>query len=246
MSYTSSQLLEFLDRVRATSTLEEAWDIYMAEIAKYGATHAGYGVVTPGPSDDSPARVIRYFDYREDFLQRYDEAGHFLNDSSIHHCLLRKPEPLVSTDPAFLASLSAGQLRVAQESFDFGIRHFVTFTLGEGADHGGVNISFGHSSEREFHDLLRAHLDTLRLTSILFHNAIRARPFLGERLMLSAREKECLRWVGAGLESKAIAHRIGISTRTVEHHVANAIDKLGANSRAHAVAKALILNLIEL
>lgn len=246
MNYTSSQLLDFLDRAKAASTLEEAWDIYMAEIAKFGATHAGYGVITPSPDENSPARVIRYFDYRSDFLQRYDEAGHFLNDSSIHHCLQRKAEPLVSTDPSFLASLTAAQRQVAHESFDFGIRHFATFALGDGNNQGGVNLSFGNSSQSEFHELLHAHQDSLRLISILFHQVVCSRSFLGEQLMLSAREKECLRWVGAGLESKGIAHRLAISTRTVEHHIANAIAKLGANSRSHAVAKALILNLIEL
>lgn len=56
---------------------------------------------------------------------------------------------------------------------------------------------------------------------------------------LSPRESEILALVADGLTSKAIAARLGISESTVNWHLANALRKLGASSRAAAVAAAM-------
>ena len=45
--------------------------------------------------------------------------------------------------------------------------------------------------------------------------------------------------VAEGLPNKAIARELGISEHTAKFHVAQIIAKLQAQSRAHAVAKAL-------
>ncbi len=56
---------------------------------------------------------------------------------------------------------------------------------------------------------------------------------------LSPREVEVLRAVAAGLTNKAIALKLGISEHTVKFHLGGAMTKLGAASRAEAVATAL-------
>lgn len=52
---------------------------------------------------------------------------------------------------------------------------------------------------------------------------------------LSPRELEILQLAADGLTNKAVADKIGLSTRTVEGHVAKVIEKLGVSSRAGAV-----------
>ena len=61
---------------------------------------------------------------------------------------------------------------------------------------------------------------------------------------LSPREGEVLRHVAAGLTNKAIALRLGISEHTVKFHLGSAMSKLGAASRAEAVAVAIRRGLI--
>jgi DNA-binding NarL/FixJ family response regulator len=61
---------------------------------------------------------------------------------------------------------------------------------------------------------------------------------------LSPREGEVLRHVAAGLTNKAIALRLGISEHTVKFHLGSAMGKLGAASRAEAVAVAIRRGLI--
>jgi len=53
---------------------------------------------------------------------------------------------------------------------------------------------------------------------------------------LSPRQREILDLVAEGRTSKEIAVILGISESTVNWHLANAFERLGASSRAEAVA----------
>ena len=56
---------------------------------------------------------------------------------------------------------------------------------------------------------------------------------------LSGREREIVRLVAMGGSGPEIADELGIAHDTVRTHVRNSMDKVGARSRAHLVAKAL-------
>jgi PAS domain S-box-containing protein len=60
------------------------------------------------------------------------------------------------------------------------------------------------------------------------------------RPRLSERECEVMTLVASGLQSGDIAERLFLSPETVKSHVQNALGKLGAHTRAHAVAIALV------
>lgn len=56
---------------------------------------------------------------------------------------------------------------------------------------------------------------------------------------LSPRQREILALVAAGRTSKEIAAELGISESTVNWHISNVFGRLGASSRAEAVALAM-------
>jgi PAS domain S-box-containing protein len=60
------------------------------------------------------------------------------------------------------------------------------------------------------------------------------------RSQLTEREREVMTLVASGLQSSDMAERLFLSPETVKSHVHNAMAKLGAHTRAHAVAIALV------
>jgi DNA-binding CsgD family transcriptional regulator len=60
------------------------------------------------------------------------------------------------------------------------------------------------------------------------------------RLELTEREREVMTLVASGLHTDDVAVRLFLSPETVKSHVHNAMGKLGAHTRTHAVAIALV------
>lgn len=63
-------------------------------------------------------------------------------------------------------------------------------------------------------------------------------------LRISARELEVLDALAAGQANKEIARTLGVSPNTVKTHVARLYDKLGAQRRTDAVARARALGIL--
>jgi DNA-binding NarL/FixJ family response regulator len=53
--------------------------------------------------------------------------------------------------------------------------------------------------------------------------------------LLTPREREVLSLLGEGMKAVAIAHRLGVSPRTVEKHLENVYAKVGVRDRLSAV-----------
>jgi DNA-binding NarL/FixJ family response regulator len=75
--------------------------------------------------------------------------------------------------------------------------------------------------------------------------AARLAEHLGEE-DLTTRELEVLRLIRDGFRNKQIADRLCIAETTVNFHIKNLVDKLGANDRTHAVTIALRRGLLQI
>ncbi|WP_130732675.1 autoinducer binding domain-containing protein [Komagataeibacter xylinus] len=64
--------------------------------------------------------------------------------------------------------------------------------------------------------------------------------------ILTPREKECLRWTAKGKSSWETGMIVGVSERTVNFHINNALLKLKCTNRIMGVVKAICAGLIEL
>jgi LuxR family quorum-sensing system transcriptional regulator CciR len=69
---------------------------------------------------------------------------------------------------------------------------------------------------------------------------------LEQPVLLTARERECLRWCKIGKSAWEISQILGISERTVQFHISNAMMKLGTSSRIAAVVMAIQRGLLSL
>jgi len=88
-------------------------------------------------------------------------------------------------------------------------------------------------------------VDQAYQTSVVLANAMPQRAAMAEidhtplrRAGLSRREVEVLHWMSQGKRDKEIAIILGISYRTVTHHVSAILQKLGVETRTAAVAAA--------
>jgi DNA-binding CsgD family transcriptional regulator len=110
-------------------------------------------------------------------------------------------------------------------------------------------IGFGGRRPRdEVEALLEAHGHDLLIMGHAFlrlyleaHGAPRAPE---DCASLSPREVDCLTHAAQGHGDEDIAARLGISKHTARFHIENAVHKLGATNRTHAVALAAQLGLV--
>jgi DNA-binding NarL/FixJ family response regulator len=65
-------------------------------------------------------------------------------------------------------------------------------------------------------------------------------------ILLSTRQPEVLDLLAKGLSNKEMAHRMGLSIRTVDSHVAFLFKKLNVSSRTEAVLLAMRQGIISL
>lgn len=63
--------------------------------------------------------------------------------------------------------------------------------------------------------------------------------------VITAREREVLAHIAAGLANKEIAAKLDISEFTVKRHVGQILDKMGVNDRAQAVVEAIRRGLVD-
>jgi DNA-binding NarL/FixJ family response regulator len=95
-------------------------------------------------------------------------------------------------------------------------------------------------SAREVFERLGARKDADRAAALLREQGVAGRGTArGDRDHLTAREREVLALIAAGLSNAQIAERLVIAPKTAEHHVGHVLAKLGVRSRAEAAAHAV-------
>lgn len=205
-------------------------------------------------------RDVRYFSHRtvvgdletvdhttmrQDWLDHYYGSAYFRIDPGLQRVKTSRDPIVMSFDPAHPTYHAHGKARTMfAEMTTFGAAgsYFVPFQ-----DHttkAAASVNFiTDCPGPQFDSWLDAHADMLRLYAVVTHTRISdlfdpAQRDIGNPL--APRERECLQWLAQGLLSERIAERMGISPRTVEFHLKNARSKLGASTREHALAKALM------
>ncbi|MGC5583612.1 helix-turn-helix transcriptional regulator [Ornithinimicrobium sp. W1665] len=111
-----------------------------------------------------------------------------------------------------------------------------------GGTGGSLRILAGRDEGRPFTEretvlmeLLLPHLRPL-LEATLATEVGGQRPVRQERVPLTARQREIMHLVAAGMSNRQVGRQLGLSENTVRKHLENAYVRLGAQSRTEAVA----------
>ena len=167
------------------------------------------------------------------------------DDAEAGQRLIERRRPDVAIVDIGLPGASGLELtqRILADDPDLGVLLYTGIgdqdTLVQALDSGARGFALKAGSPEELLTALRAvargdgyvdeRLRPLRLTR-----------FTTERIgVLSPREREVLDLLATGLNGEEVAERLVISPETVRTHVRNAMDKLEASTRVHAVAIAL-------
>ncbi|HEV7845910.1 MAG TPA: response regulator transcription factor [Thermoleophilaceae bacterium] len=175
-------------------------------------------------------------------------AGHHIvgtaDDAEGAEALILRRRPDVALIDLSLPGMSGAELTRSLLASDPDLR-IILYTgaveegqLLDGLDAGAAGFALKSGDPDELEQAIRTvaagedYLDP-RLAPLL------AKKGDGRRRVLSPREREILGLLSQGLSGEEAAKRLFLSSETVRTHVRNAMSKLGAATRVHAVALAL-------
>ncbi|MBQ5950010.1 autoinducer binding domain-containing protein [Massilia sp. ST3] len=210
--------------------------VLAAAARELGFDYCAYGMRLPLPLSN-PATVM-VNNYPQAWQARYAAAGYLAVDPTVAHGVASL-DPLVWSEALF-----AGARPLWEEARGHQLR-IGWAQSSRAADGSAGMLTLARSHERlSDTELARSERDMIWLAHAAHEAMVRLQGQKQPRAPLSVREAEVLRWMADGKTSSEAAIILGLSERTVNFHVANALLKLGAANKTAAVVKAALLGLL--
>jgi DNA-binding NarL/FixJ family response regulator len=112
-------------------------------------------------------------------------------------------------------------------------------TLGAALDCGARGFAFKSGRPEDLREAIRTVASGGSYVDPALSASMLARSTTDRITVLSGREREVLDLLADGLNGEEVAQRLFLSPETIRTHIRNAMNKLEANTRVHAVAIAL-------
>lgn len=228
--------------------LDAFWSLIHGQLAVRGASSALLGILASRRELEHlrPSRsVIWKSSHKPEFFEAFQIETLLDNDLTTEHCLT-DDRVLLWHDPANWKDATPAQKKRANIERDLGLA--VGFSVPSSHFYsdqaGGIGVAMPDVPVGEFDRFWRQEGAELVALCGILDSGVRGQ-YLSDLVRLSRREKDCLTWLAVGMRPDRIADRLGISDKSVEKYFAGARRKLKAATRDHAVAKAIMLGLIE-
>jgi LuxR family transcriptional regulator, quorum-sensing system regulator BjaR1 len=232
------QTFDAISEAQQAKTLVELDQILGPRIKDLGFDfYVGINVLSSGGRPDQGVLFGQSF---PEWQVHYMERGYQATDTVLRE-IVSGVEPLFWTDIARRRPLQANELQISNEAADFGLKNeFVTPIHGLDGSLSGVLLVGGDIDTSAPDIRSAAHMLTLYYGAIgsRLHAAELARA--APPVVLSERQMQCLRWVRHGKSSTDIGDLLGLSSRTVDHYIAEACRKLGVRTRTQAAVEAAL------
>jgi LuxR family transcriptional regulator len=244
----SDVLGSFAANLETSADLDEAMDVLQDVASALGFPLVDYACIPCARRADGswlppPLRT-------RNFPSRWDvEWDRYRADDPYYHASFRGTEIIDWADVQQKADqLSPAERDCLSYIADKGLGHGLTIPFHMAGSRFGFLSVIGDSTTDDW-DLRAAETKgLLLLVAHYFHNTVSARfsPFRLQPVEeLSPREAECLSWCAQGKTIEDVAAILGLSGETVRIYMKRVSRKLNAVNRAHAVAKACFLGLID-
>lgn len=246
---TLAGIIDIVDRLSMTLSVEDAWAIHCDAMAAYGFDRLLYGFTRfntgrdVGHNDD----LLLLSSMPEGYMDR------FIDDD------LYKAAPMTRWARQNVGAKSWTWLAEQQANFTDEERDVLAFNQSFGLS-AGYTIAFqdAHTRHKGAIALVaepgvsQADVDAIwsskgqeiNMLNQVAHLKFTALPLPKSRIRLSKRQREVLEWVGDGKTMQDIATILNLTQATVEKHLRNAREALGVDTTAQAVRKASVQNQI--
>lgn len=212
----------------------------IAQLARrLGFEHCSYGMRLPLPAG-TPTFSL-HSDYPDSWSRRYVDNNYFGIDPTVAYAL-RESAPM-----CWAAESPMGSAEFWEEARQHQISH--GWCMPSRGQFGTVGLlTLSRSAEQVSpRELVEKEQQMITLT-LLAHSAMSQLIAPGRmpecRQRLTPREREVLQWFAAGKTYCETGVILSIDDRTVKFHLRNAMTKLQASNKAHAVFKATVLGMI--
>lgn len=228
-----------LQSLMTAATETDLFDALAKVGRELGFEYCAYGMRMPLPLSNPKMFLLN--NYSADWQERYVKQNYLAVDPTVSHGL-KSVLPLVWSESVFQSSrpfwedAHAHGLKVgwAQASYDAkGVAGMLTLARS------GEPLTKTELSENFFKMSWLVQVAHEGMTRLL---AAKRAPEDG--ICLTSREVEVLRWTADGKTSSEVGEIMNISERTVNFHVNNSLEKLGAANKTAGVIKAAMLRLL--
>lgn len=212
--------------------------LFKARAARFGFANFAFGELdfaTPSRS------VIHVVEWPSEWFELYIR-DRFIEQDPLLDLVSRGSSPFTWTERKEAGGLTRAQTRGFDAARDFGWGGGLTISLPRGGTRFGM-LSLAGADDDHLSSEPRAALAAMamlayeRFRSLAGVQDARPRYSAG----LTHRELDCLSYVACGMSDASVAEKLGISQSTAHEHVEAAKRKLGARTRAEAVAVAVAL-----
>jgi len=218
---------------------QQLFDGLVRIVRRLGFDHVSYGVRPPLPL--SQPRILVFDNYPSAWHDRYLSRNYLAIDPTVRHGLCSLM-PLRWSDDVFESARDFWEDARAQ-----GLRHGWAQPCRDPTGIAGM-LTVSRSHEELTDAELRVKAPQLAWVTQVAHIGMAKlvlRCFMPEpRQKLTRREVDVLRWTAEGKTAEEIAGILGISTRTVNFHVAGIVGKLGVANKTAAAIRAAMLGLL--
>ena len=230
---------EFATTLAGCSTIQAVKDCFRERIATHGFNASACGAFLP--TDHGPETHFFFQDWPPAWIELYARRNFVAADYGVAEAR-RRISPFTWLEAKAERTLSRAEQDIWDTACEWGWTDGFSVPIhGPGGYFGLVTMA---GKEQPMPPALRGELHQL---AFLTHERCRAltglAPVIDSPEVLTHRELECIRWVVAGKTDADIAGLLGVSQTTVRTHIDQARRKLGARSRAQAVARLVLSGL---
>jgi DNA-binding CsgD family transcriptional regulator len=209
---------------------------------EFGLNNLSYVGLVSGGQGEVDARIFSTYD--PTWVDRYDNQNYHLIDPVVHEAL----NGVLPVDWGRISKNEPDIRNFFGEASEFGVcDKGLSIPLSDPANGKSVLTVNSDMSSTEWNKYKQQIVADVMYLGALVHNDVVAnddRPI--EVIKLTRREKEVLKWAAIGKTAWETGQIVGITERTVTHHLNNACLKLKVSNKTHAVVKAIQLQEIVL